>query len=313
MTLSIIIPVYNAEAYLRECLDSIMAQSFDDEYEVILVNDGSKDGSLSICEEYAKKHKNTTVLTGKNAGVSAARNKALDIAKGKWLLFVDADDKLLPNALTILYARASTTGADIILANAVKLEGTKYSRPIHKLPNETLPNVIFHIKHFALWGYLIRREVVHTHHLRFIEGLAYSEDRIFIYQLVRYCQTIAYADTPVYAYRINTMSVCQSKNGLRKAKHHFLAAFHLMKVAESYKEESLQKYIYLRKEAHHVIGLGIYQMLEQNINRADMNDSKKYFDSLFGRSIHSSCVFYYSIIKNYLTIQRRKIIKFRKQ
>lgn len=313
MTISIIIPVYNAEAYLGECLDSITSQIFDEDYEIILVNDGSTDGSLAVCEEYAQRHHNITVLTGKNAGVSAARNKALDVAKGKWLLFVDADDKLLPDALSTLYKRAATTGADIVLANAVKWKGTEYSQPIHKLTNETLPNVIFRIKHFALWGYLIRRDMVQTHHLRFVEGLAYSEDRIFIYQLARYCQTIAYTDTSVYAYRINPTSACQSKNGLRKAKHHFLAAFHLMKVAESYKEESLQKYTYLRKEAHHVIDLGIYQMLEQDVNRADLIDSKKYFDSLFGRNIHSACVYYGSIIKNYLTIQRRKIIKFRKQ
>lgn len=313
MTISIIIPVYNAEAYLRECLDSIVTQNFDEEYEIILVNDGSVDRSLSICNEYAQKHSNIIVLTGKNGGVSAARNKALEAAQGKWLAFVDADDKLLPNALNTLYARAQTTGADIVLANAVKWQDGRYSTPIHKLSEETLPNVIFHIKHFALWGYLVRQDMVKAHHLRFVEGLAYSEDRIFIYQLTRSCQTIAYTNTPVYAYRINPTSACQSKNGLRKAKHHFLAAFHLMKVAESYKGESLKVYEHLRKESRHVINLGIYQMLEQNVNSSDLNESKKYFDGLWGKGFKSSYVFYCSIIMNYLTIQRRKLIKFRKQ
>lgn len=313
MTLTIIIPVYNAEAYLGECLDSIISQPFNGNYEIVLVNDGSTDGSLSVCEAYAQRHTNIKVVTGKNAGVSAARNKALDMANGKWLLFVDADDKLLPGALATLYERAKTTGADIILGNAVRWKGTCFSRPILKLVNETLPNVIFHIKHFALWGYLVRRNIVQTHHLRFVEGLAYSEDRIFIYQLARYCQTIAYTNTLVYAYRINPTSVCQSKNGLIKAKHHFLASFHMMKEAESYKEENSRKYTYLRKAARHIISLGVYQMLEQDVNRADLKDSKSYFDSLFGKSIHSSCVFYGIMIKNYLTIQRRKLITFRKQ
>ena len=105
MNISIIIPVYNASQYLHECLDSVLSQTFDGDYEVIAVNDGSTDNSLEICREYASKYPKFVVLTGENAGVSAARNKALDVAKGDWLVFVDVDDMLMPDALTTLYER----------------------------------------------------------------------------------------------------------------------------------------------------------------------------------------------------------------
>lgn len=312
MKISIIIPVYNASHYLRECLDSILSQDYADPYEIILVNDGSTDDSLQICQDYEKKYSCIIVLTGKNGGVSAARNKALDVVRGEWLAFVDADDKMLPEALQTLYQRAQMTGADIVLANAVKWQDGKYSKPILSLPNETLPNVILRIKHFALWGYFVRRDFIQDNGIRFVEGLAYSEDRIFIYRLARYCRTIAYTSKSVYAYRINPASACHSKNGLRKAKHHFMAAFHLMQVANGYKQENKMIFNHLCKEAQHVMDLGIYQMLEQNVSWSDLKEAKAFFDKQFSGKQVCACKFGTYAIKDYLTIQRRKIIKFKK-
>lgn len=91
--ISIIIPVYNAEATLNKCVDSVLGQQFPD-FEVILVDDGSKDRSLQICEEYARRDSRVTVIHKENGGVSSARNAALEIAKGERILFLDADDYL---------------------------------------------------------------------------------------------------------------------------------------------------------------------------------------------------------------------------
>ena len=88
---SIIIPVYNAEATLNKCVDSVLMQQFAN-FEVILVDDGSKDGSLQICEEYARKDSRVMVIHKENGGVSSARNRGLEIDKGKWVTFVDSDD-----------------------------------------------------------------------------------------------------------------------------------------------------------------------------------------------------------------------------
>ena len=312
MMVTIIIPVYNATSYLKDCLDSVVSQDFKEEFEVILVNDGSTDGSLAICHEYASRHSNIIVLTGENAGVSVARNKALDIARGEWLVFVDADDMLLPGALSTLYERQLATGADMVLANAVKLTD-EYSKPFLKLPNETLPNAICNIKHFALWSYLIPSEIVRSNNIRFVEGLAYSEDRIFIYQLAGYCKTIAYTDSPVYVYRINPSSVCQSKDGVRKAKHHFLAAHHLYRIAETYREKEKKVFRHLKREAQHVVDLGIYLFLEQHFNIKMFNEVKREYYRLLGAGLTQTMMFYKFIIIDFLTIQRRKLITFKNQ
>ena len=97
-TLSIIVPVYKAEKYLRQCVDSIIAQSFTD-WECILVDDGSPDRSGAICDEYAQTEARIRVIHKENGGVSSARNVALERIAGEWLTFVDSDDCLYPNAL----------------------------------------------------------------------------------------------------------------------------------------------------------------------------------------------------------------------
>lgn len=313
MNISIIIPVYNASLYLRECLDSVITQSFDKEYEVIVVNDGSTDNSLEICREYASRFPNVIVLTEENAGVSAARNKAIAVAKGDWLVFLDADDKLLPGALTTLHERARMTGADLVLANAVKLIDSKTTSPILRLSNETIPNAINHIKHFALWGYLIPADVVRRENLRFVEGLAYSEDRVFLYQLARYCHTIAYTESPVYIYRIHPSSACQSIDGVRKAKHHFMAANHLLQIADSYHDVNRQTYKLLSHEASHAVDLGIYLFLQQPSSFRQIHKVKKDFDQYLPRRCDWTAQFYMLVVKNYLTIQRRRLITIKKQ
>lgn len=104
MIISIIIPVYNVENYLRKCLNSIIRQGLHDgEYEVILVNDGSKDGSVAICEEYCQKFLHFKLLNQENQGVSVARNNGIDLARGKYIVFVDADDYLLDNGLSLAF------------------------------------------------------------------------------------------------------------------------------------------------------------------------------------------------------------------
>lgn len=311
MQISIIIPIYNASLYLRECLDSVLAQTFSD-YEIILVNDGSTDDSLKICEEYASKYDKIIVLTGENAGVSAARNKGLDVATGEWVVFADADDVMLPEALDTLYGRAVTTGANLILGNAVKLINDKISSPLHNLKKETLPNIIHGIKHFALWGYLIRREIIEDYKLRFIEGLAYSEDRLFIYQLACHCKTITYTDKSVYVYRINPTSACSNTNGLRKAKHQFIAASHLHKMAQSFKQTDRSVYKLLKNESLHTADLGIYQFLQVGSGMSVLRDLKSIYRQYLRCDLIGLCWLYIRVIINYLTIQRRKLIKFKR-
>lgn len=177
---SVIVPLYNAAQYLHQCIKSILSQSFKD-FELILIDDGSTDDSLKICKSYEQSDNRIIVISETNGGVSKARNRGLNVAKGKWIAFVDADDYFLDDALSVLYDRAIQTGADLVLANALKLKNGKLNE-LHKLKDGVLSNVIMSVNHLALWGYLFNADIIRKYRLRFIEGLAYSEDRIFIYQ-----------------------------------------------------------------------------------------------------------------------------------
>lgn len=121
MKLSIIVPVYNVEAYLPRCVDSILAQTFTD-FELILVDDGSPDGCPAICDEYAKKDRRIRVIHKANGGLSDARNAALDIARGEYIGFVDSDDFIHPQMYEILYKVCIKERADIAQCNYAEFE-----------------------------------------------------------------------------------------------------------------------------------------------------------------------------------------------
>ena len=111
--ISVIIPIYNAEKYLSRCLDSVLEQDYDN-YEVIMVNDGSSDNSLDICNQYVKKDKRFSVITQKNKGVSEARNTGLSAAKGDYLQFIDSDDFILPGMFSTMYKEIIATECDFV-------------------------------------------------------------------------------------------------------------------------------------------------------------------------------------------------------
>ena len=111
--ISVIVPVYNVERYLRQCIESITNQSYKN-LQIILIDDGSKDNSGKICDEYAEKDKRVEVIHKENTGVSAARNTGLDNAKGEWITFVDADDWVEKNFCEILIKKATENESDCI-------------------------------------------------------------------------------------------------------------------------------------------------------------------------------------------------------
>ena len=111
--ISVIVPVYNVEPYLRKCLDSIVNQTYRD-FEILIIDDGSTDGSGRICDEYAEKDSRIKVFHTENRGLSCARNLGLAEAKGEWIGFVDSDDWIEPDMYEVLIRRAEETGADVV-------------------------------------------------------------------------------------------------------------------------------------------------------------------------------------------------------
>lgn len=223
---SIIVPIYNKEKYLTECVDSILQQTFKD-FELILVDDGSKDSSWSIINEYAEKDKRVIPIHQENEGVSVARNTGLDNAHGKWICFVDADDYLPKDGIQILVEHAENSNADIINANATRIEGNLQSK-IFNFKNEVIKdNIYSRLVHFAPWAQLFKRSIIETNHLRYVKGLAYSEDNVFILHYSLYATSIEFVNDSVYNYRINPDSAIQNTDHEKVAYHQMWAAHEL--------------------------------------------------------------------------------------
>ena len=180
--ISIIVPVYNGEKFLNRCVKSILAQT-DTDFELILVDDGSKDNSGKICDEFAAKDCRVKVIHQKNAGVSAARNAGLDAAAGEYIGFVDVDDYISPATLEIVLK--AMKGHDMVMWDAVTVweNGKEESDTIQRLPKSCViqrenwyPELLMEMAG-AVWRCLYRREIVED--VRFPVGIKFSEDRIF--------------------------------------------------------------------------------------------------------------------------------------
>lgn len=211
MKLSIIIPAYNAEAYLPQCLDSILAQEHKD-CEVIVVDDGSTDGTAALLECYP----DVKVVHQENHGMSTARNRGLDEAQGEYILFVDSDDLLTAGALETLVAELS--GEDIIAFNAKKLHdatGEQTYHPTIREP-ETTDGWTYFCRHrleatdihfVCIWQRTYRRQFLIDNNLRFADGILRAEDDLFTTQVMLAAKTLRTITPCLYIYRIRANSI----------------------------------------------------------------------------------------------------------
>lgn len=206
---SIIVPIYNVEGYLSQCLDSIIAQTYR-EWECVLVDDGSKDGSGRICEEYASKDSRFKVIHKPNGGVSSARNIGLEQTKGEWVFFSDADDLLEVDALETLI-KGTESGSPFIMAGFNKLSEdknlieTNTKEIIKEISVEEAIMEQYKPSDFSYQGYLwcklFRLDIIKDNHLRFDEGISFNEDGLFIMQYICCLKDKVYYSTkPVYNY-----------------------------------------------------------------------------------------------------------------
>ena len=176
--ISVIVPVYKAEHYLARCVDTLLAQTFDD-FEVILVDDGSPDNSGAICDEYALKDKRVRVIHQPNAGVSMARQKGLDNARGEYVIHADPDDWVEPDMLKELYAKAKEEDADMVICDFYAHYGEKvvYERQQpSSLDHNTVLCELFKHLHGSCWNKLVRRICFLKFDIHFSEGVSFCED-----------------------------------------------------------------------------------------------------------------------------------------
>ena len=205
---SIIVPIYNAEQYLRRCVDSILNQEYTD-YELLLVNDGSTDASGDICEEYGDRDPRVIVIQKENTGVSDSRNRALDRARGKYLQFLDSDDWITPDATRLFVRAAEEYGCDMVISDFYRVVGERLS-PKGDIEEEgvlTREEFAAHMMenpadfyYGVLWNKLYRRDIVEEHKLRMDTDISWCEDFMFNLEYIRYAKVFYALHAPIYYY-----------------------------------------------------------------------------------------------------------------
>ena len=214
MKISVIIPCYNAARYLAECLDSILAQSEQD-FEMILVDDGSGDDTLAIAQAYAKRDARIHVYHQENAGVCAARNHAMEYAQGEWITFVDSDDLLVPDAFEVMLGAVRDETDMVVCAHEtfnengqcdvvwpdtrwMDLPGEKkrYAAALRLIEGDSVLNIMCNKLH--------RRALIEKEGLRLKQGIAIAEDALFNLEAVLCAREIAYVHRVAYRYRMHS-------------------------------------------------------------------------------------------------------------
>ena len=202
--ISVVVPVYNTEKYLSQCIDSILAQTFTD-FELILINDGSSDTSGKICDDYAQNDSRIVVIHKENGGVSSARNNGLDSAKGEWIMFVDSDDYLSVGYLSAFHMDVThdmeICGMETISNNNqsfcpkqtilyTKKNMSKFYNDIFDKPYVTSP-----------CAKILKRALLNKYNVRFDEKIKITEDTLFIMDYLTNCSSIYLIPNSGYYYR----------------------------------------------------------------------------------------------------------------
>ena len=257
---SIIVPIYNAEQYLRRCVDSILNQEYTD-YELLLVNDGSTDASGDICEEYGDQDPRVIVIQKENTGVSDSRNRALDRARGKYLQFLDSDDWITPDATRLFVRAAEEYGCDMVISDFYRVVGERLS-PKGDIEEEgvlTREEFAAHMMenpadyyYGVLWNKLYRRYLVNRFGIRMDAEISWCEDFMFNLEYVRYAETFYALRTPVYYYVKTKGSLVNQKISITKTVKMKLMMFeyynnfykHVLD-EEDYEKNRLQVYHFL--------------------------------------------------------------------
>lgn len=205
---SIIVPVYQAMKTLKRCVDSILAQEYAN-FELILVDDGSSDGSGELCDAYAAQDARVRVIHKKNAGVSAARNTALDEARGEYLQFVDSDDWITPEATKLFVRAAREHDADLVIADFYRVVGERVSQKGDIDEEDVLTREEFaaHMMenpadfyYGVLWNKLFRRDLIEQYHLRMNTKISWCEDFMFDLEYILHARRFYALRVPLYYY-----------------------------------------------------------------------------------------------------------------
>lgn len=207
-TVSIIVPVYRAAETLGRCVDSILHQEFKD-LELLLVDDGSTDGSAALCDAYARQDDRVRVFHQQNQGVSAARNLGLQYAQGEYLQFADSDDWLAPDATKRLVSAAQENRCDLVIGDFYRVIGNRVAQKGDIQDSAVLTRQEYaaymmenpaDFYYGVLWNKLYRRDIVEQYHLRMNTDLTWCEDFLFNLEYIAHAERFYALQIPIYYY-----------------------------------------------------------------------------------------------------------------
>lgn len=268
--ISIIVPVYNNKNYVERCVNSILKQTYSN-IEIILVDDGSTDGSAEICNELSVKNEKVIMIHKKNGGVSSARNTGINICKGEYIGFVDSDDYVEEDMYELLFRCMKKFDAEISFCSIKEVEnkGTEQLIDRESLIWQKYPGGGF------IWNCLYKKDIIDKFDIRFDENLNYGEDMVFILKYITNMNynKVAYVNKLLYHYKINDSSVSNFRCDYEKRDKNILSWMEsvdisysiLIKFKKSLKKELDTRYV------DHCLGLFLHN---RNITCKDKIISK---------------------------------------
>lgn len=280
MLISFIIPAYNAEAYIDDCLKSIFENKVsEDTFEIVIINDGSKDNTLQKIDNWSKIHFNIKCLSQPNSGVSISRNNAIKAASGRYLTFLDADDWITNNCLSqIMNELIHNPFIDLLITNMENVDTQKRSYSWQSQFNESKNYTTQELcnKNFfrgSSCAVFYKKEFLDNYKIRFPEGIGLAEDTIFFSQCVTYEGLFRFLDIPFYMIRQSPNSVSRT-NSIKKVLGTRDAAIYTHDVLLKNAKSKQQKSVFNRLK-YQLISNALYIAIDNNMSYMDL---KKIFD-----------------------------------
>ena len=215
--ISVMIPAYNAEKYIGECLESLKNQTYEN-IEVVIVNDGSKDQTQSICEKYVSEDNRFRLINQENGGEGAARNRGLQESKGKYLCFVDADDHVYPEFVENMHKMQQEYQAGMVICGFTELKGDQVinetSGEIEVMNQEDAMEKLLREDSFKgyVWNKMFDMDIIRAQNLQFNVSLAVWTDVLFVFQYMLHIQKVVFNPKPMYYYIYLESSVSHAAN-----------------------------------------------------------------------------------------------------
>ncbi|QLE02796.1 glycosyltransferase family 2 protein [Galbibacter sp. BG1] len=303
--ISIIVPIYNSEAFLRRCFDSILEQTYTN-YEVLLIDDGSTDTSKEICEEYLIKDKRFTYFFKTNGGLSSARNYGIKKANGSFIFFLDSDDFIVNNALTICHATATNNNLELLNF------GYQYHKNGHISPfYSSLPKgrIIDHFEILEIlkedtlgnrllwfsWSYFYKTSFLKENNLLFNEKVLLGEDSDFNLRCLLTCRGVYSIEAPLYCYVYNPNSLTQTNyksNLLEKYSSQFNARLNV------YNDFKLNDDAYKKDISRNYIEHALFELIHNEKNNNENTKLSAFLAKIRATPMFEFCAKHYSFSTN---------------